>query len=213
MTHPMVTALPVGVPITIPSAPPQLPQVVDGPVVGVPWLDGPVVGASVEPSWVPIVSVDEALTEALESMRNQMPWLFWRVPGGHGPTPQAHGTEMSSVRSYMYGRPYSANRPVVSEPASGSPGGSTSSSSSSRSSTSEFELATLQCFEHGATFEGDAASPKLEQLLANMREMGYVEFSRDDARIALEEYGHDRHGHDRPVNKIVQMILDRPMSS
>jgi hypothetical protein len=46
-----------------------------------------------------------------------------------------------------------------------------------------------------------------------MREMGYVEFSRDDARVALEEYGHDRYGHDRPVNKIVQMILERFMSS
>ena len=49
--------------------------------------------------------------------------------------------------------------------------------------------------------------------MANMREMGYTEFSRDDARVALEEYGHDRHGHDRPVNMIVQMIHDPPMSS
>ena len=75
--------------------------------------------------------------------------------------------------------------------------------SAPRASTSEFELAALQGFEQGATFEGDAASPKVEQLLAKMREMGYVEFSRDDARVALEEYGHDRYGHDRPVDEIV----------
>ena len=197
MTHPVVTALPVGVPITTPSAPPQLPQVVDGPVVGVPWLDGPVVGASVEPSWVPIVSVDEALTEALESMRNQMPWLFRRVPGGQVPTPQAHGTEMSSVRS---GRPYSANRPVVSEPALGSPGGSTS-----RSSTSE-SAATLQRFEDelGATFDSDATSSKVEQIMGKMRELGFREFSRDEASAALENFGIDLR-----VDMIVEMIIDR----
>ena len=42
-------------------------------------------------------------------------------------------------------------------------------------------------------------------------------FNRDDARVALMEYGHDRSGHDRPVEEIVQiwvqMILDRPWSS
>jgi hypothetical protein len=75
--------------------------------------------------------------------------------------------------------------------------------SAPRASTSEFELATLQGFEHGATFEGDAALPKVEQIYANMRELGYVDFSRDDARVALEEYGHDRYGHDRPVDEIV----------
>ena len=201
MTHPVVTALPVGVPITTPSAPPQLPQVVDGPVVGVPWLDGPVVGAPVEPehaptsmpSWVPIISVDEAL----ESMRNQMPWLFRRVPGGQVPTPQAHGTEMSSVRS---GRPYSANRPVVSEPALGSPGGSTS-----RSSTSE-SAATLQRFEDelGATFDSDATSSKVEQIMGKMRELGFREFSRDEASAALENFGIDLR-----VDMIVEMIIDR----
>ena len=75
--------------------------------------------------------------------------------------------------------------------------------SAPRASTSEFELAALQGFEHGATFEGDAVSPKVEQIYANMRGMGYVDFSRDDARVALEEYGHDRYGHDRPVDEIV----------
>jgi hypothetical protein len=28
---------------------------------------------------------------------------------------------------------------------------------------------------------------------------------RDDARVALMEYGHDRSGHDRPVEEIVQI--------
>lgn len=206
MTHPVVTALPVGVPITTPSEPPQFPQVVGGPVVGVPWLDGPMVGAPVEPehaptpmpSWVPIISVDEAL----ESMRNQMPWLFRRVPEGQVPTPQAHGTEMSSVRSY--GRPYSANRPVVSKPALGSPGGSTSSSSTSRSSTSE-SVPTLQRFEDelGATFDGDPfPSSKVDQIMGKMREMGFKEFSRDDARVAAENFGNDL-----SVDMIVERIL------
>ena len=45
--------------------------------------------------------------------------------------------------------------------------------------------------------------------MAKMREMGYTEFSRDDARVALKEYGHDH-----PVEAIVtQMILDRPWST
>ena len=33
-------------------------------------------------------------------------------------------------------------------------------------------------------------------------------FSHDDARVALMEYGHDRSGHDRPVEKIVQMTVE-----
>ena len=41
-------------------------------------------------------------------------------------------------------------------------------------------------------------------------------FSQDDPRVALMDYGHDRSGHDRPVEEIVQiwvqMILDRPWS-
>jgi hypothetical protein len=52
-------------------------------------------------------------------------------------------------------------------------------------------------------FDGDA--PKVDQLLAKMREI-YKDFSRDDARVALMEYGHDRSGHDRPVEEIVQII-------
>jgi hypothetical protein len=55
-------------------------------------------------------------------------------------------------------------------------------------------------------FDGDA--PKVDQLLAKMREMGFTEsqFSRDDARVALKAYGHDHSGHDRPVAEIVQII-------
>ena len=118
------------------------------------------------------------------------------------PTPQAHGTEMSSVRSY--GRPYSANRPVISKPALGSPGGSTSSSSTSRSSTSE-SAQTLHRFEVelGATFDGDPfPSSKVEQIMGKMREMGFREFSRDEARVALENFGNDLR-----VDIIVQRIL------
>jgi hypothetical protein len=64
--------------------------------------------------------------------------------------------------------------------------------------------------------DGDA--PKVDQILAKMREtMENQNFSHDDARVALMEYGHDRSGHDRPVEEIVQiwvqMILDRPWSS
>ena len=35
-------------------------------------------------------------------------------------------------------------------------------------------------------------------------------FNRDDARVALMEYGHDRSGHDRPVEEIVQIWADDP---
>ena len=35
-------------------------------------------------------------------------------------------------------------------------------------------------------------------------------FSHDDARVALMEYGHDRSGHDRPVEEIVQIWADDP---
>ena len=53
-------------------------------------------------------------------------------------------------------------------------------------------------------FDGDA--PKVDQILAKMRELGYKNFSRDDARVALKAYGHDHSGHDRPVAEIVQII-------
>jgi len=55
-------------------------------------------------------------------------------------------------------------------------------------------------------FDGDA--PKVDQILAKMREMGHKNFSRDDARAVLKEYGHGRSGHDRPVEKIVQMTVE-----
>jgi len=55
-------------------------------------------------------------------------------------------------------------------------------------------------------FDGDA--PKVDQILAKMREFGFKNFSRDDARAVLKEYGHDRSGHDRPVEKIVQMTVE-----
>jgi len=63
--------------------------------------------------------------------------------------------------------------------------------------------------------DGDA--PKVDQILAKMREtMEDQNFSQDDPRVALMDYGHDRSGHDRPVEEIVQiwvqMILDRPWS-
>jgi hypothetical protein len=55
-------------------------------------------------------------------------------------------------------------------------------------------------------FDGDA--PKVDQILAKMRELGYKNFSRDDARVALKKYGHDRSSHDQPVEKIVQMTVE-----
>ncbi len=55
-------------------------------------------------------------------------------------------------------------------------------------------------------FDGDA--PKVDQILAKMRELGYKDFSDDEARVALKEYGHDRSGHENPVEKIVQMTVE-----
>ena len=65
--------------------------------------------------------------------------------------------------------------------------------------------AALQPFEVEATFNSDA--PREEQILAIMREFGYAEFSREEACLALEQYGHDRSGHDLPVHEIVTRIV------
>ena len=63
MTHQVVTALPVGVPITTPSEPPQFPQVVGGPVVGVPWVVGLVVEMETSARAM-LVSMSERLFDA-----------------------------------------------------------------------------------------------------------------------------------------------------
>eukprot|EP00900_Chrysochromulina_parva_P025971 jgi/Chrpa1/8007/Chrysochromulina_OHIO_Genome00017287-RA len=64
---------------------------------------------------------------------------------------------------------------------------------------------TLQRFEDelGATFDGDPfPSSKVDQIMGKMREMGFKEFSRDDARVAVENFGNDL-----SVDMIVERIL------
>jgi hypothetical protein len=73
-----------------------------------------------------------------------------------------------------------------------------------RSSTSQ-SAPTLQRFEDelGATFDGDPfPSSKVDQIMGKMREMGFREFSRDKARVAVKNFGNGL-----SVNKIVQRIL------